>query len=253
MPLYSAQDRFTENDDSWLSYIEWSGRTDATEIITFDGMLCSSAIDDLTDEDWQYNVHADKLVYLFSEYEYLLKRIAFDPAKHNILEFTQRPDSNVIPTESFRFCGYDIMDSDDSISVLLNCGAFPGIFSPGDTNSFGLLDKLWNNSIDAPISVTSHGGTFVTPQQVYTGTDDFDGTAHNPMGETFVTFGKTDSTTQWGFSGSTAATTPHALYGISGVLTVSAVPEPSSFLMLAVVGAGVAAIRRRKRVRLVSK
>ena len=112
---------------------------------------------------------------------------------------------------------------------------------------------LWNNSIDAPISVTSHGGTFVTPQQVYTGTDDFDGTAHNPMGETFVTFGKTDSTTQWGFSGSTAATTPHALYGISGVLTVSAVPEPSSFLMLAVVGAGVAAIRRRKRVRLVSK
>ena len=142
MPLYSAQERFTKNDDAWHGYIEWSGRTSATEIITLDYMLCSFVIDELIDEDWQHNIHADNMVYFFSEYKYLLKRISFDPAKHNILELTQSPDSNVVPTESFHFCGYDIMDSDDSISVLLNCGSFPDIFSPGDTSVFGLLDKL---------------------------------------------------------------------------------------------------------------
>jgi len=142
MPVYSAQERFTSSVSGWQKYIDWSGRTSAVEIITFDGMLCSSAIDDLTDEDWQHNIHADNMVHFFSGYQYLLERISFDPANHNILELTQRPTCNVTPTESFQFCGYDIMDSDDSVSVLLNCGAFPDIFSPNDTNSFGLLDQL---------------------------------------------------------------------------------------------------------------
>lgn len=142
MPIYSAHERFTATNAGWRKYIAWSGRTSAIEIVTFDGLLCSSLIDELTDEDWQHNIHADNMVYFFSEYEYLLKRISFDPAKHNVLEITQRPDCNVVPTDSFQFCGYDIMDSNDSISVLLNCGAFPDIFSPSDTNSFGLLDKL---------------------------------------------------------------------------------------------------------------
>jgi len=142
MPIYSAQERFTPNDDSWQSYIEWSGRTNTTEIVTCDGMLCASVIDELTDEDWQHNIHADNMVYFFSSYKYLLTRISFDVGKHNILELTKRPDLDVVASDLFQFCGYDIMDSDDSISVLLNCGSFPDIFSPSDTNAFGLLDKL---------------------------------------------------------------------------------------------------------------
>ena len=142
MPIYSAQERFTPSDESWAKYIEWSGRTSATEIITFDGMLCSSVIDDLTDEDWQHNIQADNMVYFFAGYDYLIKRICFDARKHNILELTKCPDAHVKPTDSFVFCGYDIMDSDDSISVLLNCGSFPDIFSPEQTNLFGLIDNL---------------------------------------------------------------------------------------------------------------
>ena len=139
MTIYSAHERFTPKKDSWQSYIKWSDRTRATEIITFDDMLCSFLIDDKNDEDWLY---ATDNYQFFSSYEYLLKRIQFDDDKHNILELTKQPDSNLTPTKSFRFCGYDIMDSADSISVLLNCGSFPDIFLPRDTNLFGLLDKL---------------------------------------------------------------------------------------------------------------
>jgi len=78
----------------------------------------------------------------FSGYQHLPERISFDPANHNILALTQRPACNVSPAESFQFCGYDIIDSDDSLSVLSNCGAFPDIFSPDDTNSLRLLDQL---------------------------------------------------------------------------------------------------------------
>ena len=152
-------------------------------------------------------------------------------------------------TTWFAIASTSTIDARDNTGTNPTSSAGVPIFILDGTKIADSNADLWNNSIDAPISVTSHGGTFVTPQQVYTGTDDFDGTAHNPMGETFVTFGKTDSTTQWGFSGSTAATTPHALYGISGVLTVSAVPEPTSFLMVGIVAAGFGAIRRRGRGR----
>ena len=105
-------------------------------------LLPTEVIDELIDEDWQHNVHADDMLYFFTDYQYLLTRIQFDPAKHNILELTKKPDSNVVPTDAFRFCGYDIMDSDDSISVLLNCGSFPNIITSNDTNLVGLIDKL---------------------------------------------------------------------------------------------------------------
>jgi len=98
MPIYSAQHRFTPRDKGWQKYTEWSGRTSASEIITFDGMLCSSVIDELTDEDWQHNIHADNMVHFFVGYDYLLKRINFDADIHNVLELTKQPTSKVAPT-----------------------------------------------------------------------------------------------------------------------------------------------------------
>jgi len=142
MPIYSAQKRFAEGHESWKKYIQWSGQSAVKEIVTFDRMLCEPVIEDLIDEDWLHNIHADNMTYFFSEFSYLLKRIEFDSVLHSILELTKRPDSDVVPTESFQFCGYDIMDSDDSISVLLNCGPFPDMFSSDNTNSFGLVEKL---------------------------------------------------------------------------------------------------------------
>ena len=142
MAIYSAFERFTPADESWDDYIAWSGRSHATEIITTDAMLCSPAIAELTAEDWQHNLESDGLLHLFSDYEYLLNRIKFDATIHNIFELTKRPDSPLMPSASFLPCGYDILDTDDSISVLLNCGSFPGVFSPNETNTFGLIDEL---------------------------------------------------------------------------------------------------------------
>jgi len=107
-----------------------------------DGTLCPSLIDDLTAEDMSHNIYTDNSYLLFPDYKYLVTRDGFSLQTHNILELTMRPDSDVMPTESFQFCGYDIMGSGDSVSVLLNCGEFPDILSPNDTNSFGLLDSL---------------------------------------------------------------------------------------------------------------
>ena len=142
MTAYSVQERFTPTSEGWVNCIEWSGRANACEIITFDGMLCPSPIDDLTAEDWSHNLHTDNSYHLFRDYKYLLGRIDFDICTHNVLELTAQPQIGVIPSPSFQFCGYDIMDSDDSVSVLLNCGAFPDIFSPLNTNSFGLVPGL---------------------------------------------------------------------------------------------------------------
>ncbi|MBT9313232.1 PDDEXK family nuclease [Leptothoe kymatousa] len=141
--MYSAHHRFTAaNGEAWQAYIQWSGRTQAREIITVDGLLCAPVIDALTTADWDHNIHADNRVYFFTDYAYLRDRIQFDPAKHNILELTQEPEQHVSPTQQFDFCGYDIVDADNSISVLLNCGSFPDIFAPTETNQFGLLDTL---------------------------------------------------------------------------------------------------------------
>jgi hypothetical protein len=53
--------------DDWQKYIEWSGLTQLREVITLDEILCPLAFDEITDEDWQYNVHEDFKTYFFRD------------------------------------------------------------------------------------------------------------------------------------------------------------------------------------------
>jgi hypothetical protein len=55
---------------------------------------------------------------------------------------TERPTHVPEPIDGFVFCGYDILDSGDSYSVLVNCGAFPSIYTADDLNQLGLVDDL---------------------------------------------------------------------------------------------------------------
>lgn len=143
MPIFAAYQRFDPQcGDSWASYIEWSGLHHVREIISTDPMLCPSLIDTLIDDDWNFNIHADNRCYFFSDADYLKRRIKYDSSRHNILALSEQPTQIPEMINGFEFCGYDILDSFDSISVLLNCGGFPTIFATDDHNEFGLVDDL---------------------------------------------------------------------------------------------------------------
>lgn len=146
-PIFAACQRFdSQRGDAWTRYVEWSGYAHLSEVVSIDTILCPSLIDALIDEDWNFNVHANHRVHCFRDYEYLKRRIAYDAAQHNLLALIEAPDRQLSVSDAwpsaFNFCGYDILDVDNSISLLLNCGAFPSVFGPEDVNQFGLLDQF---------------------------------------------------------------------------------------------------------------
>lgn len=142
-PMFTACQKFNPQcGDSWSGYIEWSGFSHIDELVSTDSILCPSLIENLVDEDWNFNIPEDNLAYFFRDYEYLKQRISYDPARHNLLAITIRPTQTPDSIDGFEFCGYDILDSDDSISVLTNCGQFPSIYSADDLNRFGLVTDL---------------------------------------------------------------------------------------------------------------
>ncbi len=142
-PIFAACQKFdARSGDSWLRYIDRSGFIHIDEIVSVDTMLCPSLIDELVDDDWKYNIHADFRAFFFYNYNYLKRRVKYDSSRHNILALTEQPTANVSPLDGFTFCGYDILDGYDSISVLTNCGEHPSIFSAADINRFGLINDL---------------------------------------------------------------------------------------------------------------
>ena len=141
--MFAAHERFGPScGESWISYIQWSGFHHISELVSTDEMLCPSVLGELIDEDWHHNIHADFKTYFFRDFEYLKRRIDFDPARHNLLSIIERPDSSTRADGGFEFCGYDILDSYDSVSVLTNCGGFPEIFEASEVNRYGLLDDF---------------------------------------------------------------------------------------------------------------
>ncbi len=143
MPMFTVCRKFDPRcGESWSRYIEWSGFHHLRELVSADSILCPSCVDQLKDEDWEFNIHADNRLHFFRDYEYLKRRIAYDASLHNLLAIFERPARAPEPIEGFTFCGYDILDSDDSISVLTNCGAFPSIYTADDLNPYGLITEL---------------------------------------------------------------------------------------------------------------
>jgi hypothetical protein len=143
MQMLAAHQRFGPwCGERWADYIQWSGFQHIRELVSTDHMLCPAVLDELIDADWDYNIHADFKTYFFHDVEYLKRRITFDPARHNILSLIERPSSPTVADHNFEFCGYDILDSFDSVSVLTNCGAFPDVFDASEVNQYGLLDDF---------------------------------------------------------------------------------------------------------------
>lgn len=143
MPIFTACQRFSpQSGDAWSSYIEWSGLRHIEELVSMDSILCPSLIDQPDGADWDFNIHADYRCHWFHDYKYLKLRVNYDPSRHNLLAISECPTEAPEPIDQFTFCGYDVLDGDNSVSVLTNCGGFPEIFSANDLNQFGLITDL---------------------------------------------------------------------------------------------------------------
>ena len=141
MYFYTAHRRLSKTTGGdFIQVVEWLGFHQIDELVSADTLICPNLVIELTNEDWNHNVHADNRVFWFYDLLYLAQRIHFDPAIHNILSLVKEPSEPVPVAASFELCGYDILDSDNSISVLTNCGGFPEIFSPAIVNRYALLN-----------------------------------------------------------------------------------------------------------------
>lgn len=139
---YTAVTRFdSDRGEEWKKFIEWSGLTQLREVISLDGILCPNVIQELTDEDWQHNVHADNKTHLFRDLDYLLCKVSGDK-RVNVLAVIHEPtatDLRSFVDPRFVFRGFDLIETEGSISALVNCGGFDKAFSSTDLSECGLL------------------------------------------------------------------------------------------------------------------
>jgi hypothetical protein len=143
--LFAARKRFCPQTDpeGWRGYLEFSGFRHIEELVSADSILCGDVITELVDEDWAHNFLSDNCITRFRDSKYLLQRPGIDLAVHNVLAIIERPSQSCEPVPAnFETCGFDILDTYDSVSVLTNCGQHPGIVDPNEVNQFGLIPSL---------------------------------------------------------------------------------------------------------------
>ena len=139
--VFTAVTRFDPKCEDWQKYIDWSGLTQLREVISLDGILCPSVVDDLTDQDWQYNVHEDFKTHLFHDLDYLLRKIDGIP-QVNVLAVIHEPTTTELTSfldSRFIFRGFDCLETDSGISALVNCGGFDRAFASTDLSEYGLI------------------------------------------------------------------------------------------------------------------
>lgn len=130
--------------DGWDRYVAWSGLSQLREVVSLDTMLCPTVPAELTAADWDYNVHADYLVFFFRSLDYLLNRVTAN-GRLNILAVLQNPtaaDLAVVTLPGFAFAGFDLVDVHGDVSALTNCGGFEGVFAKAELSELGLLTDL---------------------------------------------------------------------------------------------------------------
>ena len=145
MPIvYTTVQRFDPAcGENWTKFINWCGLAQLREVISLDSTLCPSVIviDELTAEDWQYNVNENFKCDLFHDLEYLLEKVGGSD-RVNVLALIQNPTEEVVRAFSdqrFTFRGFDLVELQTGISALVNCGGFSKAFASTDLSDCGLL------------------------------------------------------------------------------------------------------------------
>ncbi len=143
MPVfYTAVERFgPASGESWRKFMEWSGLKQLREVVSLDGMLCSSVFGEMTVEDWRHGVQEGFLIRLFHDLDYLLEKLG-DDRRANVLALMRNPtaaDIGSFTDPRFLFRGFDLVELMTGISALVNCGGFDKAFAPTDLSDCGLL------------------------------------------------------------------------------------------------------------------
>ena len=142
--LYIAKERFgPPNGTEWTKYVEWSGLTQLTEVVTLDGMLGPAALEETKDNYWPHIVNEDWMLDFFVDLDFLLSELA-DTSAWNILGVIRRPQADVgsVDWGGFTFLGYDLLDQEAATSALTNCGGFPDVFANSELSHLGLIPNF---------------------------------------------------------------------------------------------------------------
>lgn len=147
---YTATETYDKDYDSdgssWIKYIEFSGLTHLTELVSLDGMLNGLIFEPDRGEngDWTYIITDDLYeTGLFNSLDYVIKKVK-DKKRFNLLTVVKEPTEKCerIKIPDFEFVGYELLDKDYSISALSNCGGFDETFKSKELNHYGLIDTF---------------------------------------------------------------------------------------------------------------
>jgi hypothetical protein len=148
-PWYIATQPLTPGQgDAWDKYIAWSGLTHLQEVVSLDGILCPTLLPDIQPDYWPHIVNEDFMLNYFLDFEFLLGKVAAYRQK-NLLCVFRNPARRPAPPPNadfefpdFEFLGYDLVDVQNSVSALTNCGGFPDVFCNSELSTCGLLLDL---------------------------------------------------------------------------------------------------------------
>ena len=105
--------------EKWLSYIKWRGLSNLTSFESIDGILRPNLFTPQTDQDWQNCVNADFKINLITNLSYA-RTVLGKNTNADLVGVEIELDNTYEPTTGL--LGYDIIDSDCSISLLTNWG-----------------------------------------------------------------------------------------------------------------------------------
>lgn len=148
--LYTARgayDKYYEEGGlSWERYIQWSGLTHLTELVSLDSMLNEVLVEPDRNNiaDWDFIHIIDYYeTGFFTTLDFIFKRLQAKD-RFNLLAVVLEPekDCKEVPLEDYEFVGYDLLDQEFSISALSNCGGFDETFTGADLNEKGLISQF---------------------------------------------------------------------------------------------------------------
>lgn len=103
-------------------------------------MLNRSALAEIGDEYRGHVINEDRMPSFFTDLDFMLGQLP-DIQNLDILGVIKAPTQNVsrLAWDGFAFLGYELLDQDNTISALTNCGGFPEAFAAQDLTDSGLI------------------------------------------------------------------------------------------------------------------